>query len=323
MKRYYHIDALRIISAIAVVVIHIVASPISNSPVPVDEGLVTILGCIQNLSNWAVPVFFMITGYCILNKTECTYRYCFSRSLKYVYVLLTVGFGFALMEEFVSTKAITLSLFTNSLYNVVSGNLWDHMWFVYAIIGIYWVLPVIHGFMKTGKNNRLILTGLLFFFTIGTEFLKHWVSIGIDFPFGGFLFYVCFGGLIAKGDLGRPFKWGAIVAGAAAVVWILLHPDVDFSYYSLPVCAMAVAVFVVGCGLPVKENKLLLAVSQCTWGIYLLHPLFINIAFKVLHIDLLSYMPYVTLPVFGIVLFLVSFAVTFVLRKIPVVKTLF
>ena len=37
-----------------------------------------------------------------------------------------------------------------------------------------------------------------FFFTIFCPAINKWLPIGIDFPFGGYLFYVCLGGAIAK-----------------------------------------------------------------------------------------------------------------------------
>ncbi len=59
------------------------------------------------------------------------------------------------------------------------------------------------------------------------------------------------------------------------------------------------------------------------WGIYLLHPLIINVALKVLKMDFVSYMPYVKIPLLAICTFTLSFAITYLLRKIPFVSELF
>ena len=83
------------------------------------------------------------------------------------------------------------------------------------------------------------------------------------------------------------------------------------------------SVFLLVNPMDIKPNKLLLGVSQCTWGIYLLHPLFINIAIKLLKIDVLTSYAYLKLFVFTLVILLVSFTSTYILRKIPIVKQLF
>lgn len=194
MERKHNIDLLRIISAIAVIVIHAVSSPVSNSTDPLPLSLTTTLRIVHNLMNWSVPVFFMITGYCILSKSAYTYQQCFSHMKKYIFVLLSVGFAFALLEEISELRTISVAVLLQSAENVIHGNLWDHMWYVYILIGIYLVFPVIHLFFQSGVKNRLILTGLLFFFTILLPTLQPYVTVGISLPFRCYLFYVSFGG---------------------------------------------------------------------------------------------------------------------------------
>ena len=71
MGRKYSIDLLRVFSAIAVIIIHTVSSPVANSTVEIDALLLSNLSMIHSLMNWSVPVFFMITGYCLLKKENC------------------------------------------------------------------------------------------------------------------------------------------------------------------------------------------------------------------------------------------------------------
>lgn len=52
-------------------------------------------------------------------------------------------------------------------------------------------------------------------------------------------------------------------------------------------------------------------------------PLIINVALKVLKMDFVSYMPYVKIPLLAICTFILSFAITYLLRKIPFVSELF
>lgn len=322
MERKFSIDLLRIISCLAVIGIHVVSGPMTNYSGVLDASLVTILEKAHVLSNWAVPVFFIITGYCILNKQAYTYRHCFKHVCKFVLILATVGFAFALLEEVFSHPYISFSVIAAAVRNVISGNLWDHMWYLYAIIGIYLVLPVLHPFMASTKNNRLILTGLLFFFTIVVPSIAHIIAIGVDIPFGGYLFYVCFGGMVAKGDFNKKQNISIAIAGLLSAIYILWSPfEADFGYRSLSICLLSCSIFTVFNLLNVKSSKFISIASQCTLGVYLIHPLFLNVAIKVLKLDFLSHMPYFRLVGLYIAVSLISFFTAFTLRRILTVVT--
>lgn len=59
------------------------------------------------------------------------------------------------------------------------------MWYVYAIIGIYLVMPVIHRFMRDNVKELGILTVLLFVFTILLDTFEPLFPVGFSIPFVG------------------------------------------------------------------------------------------------------------------------------------------
>ena len=316
MERKHSIDLLRVISCLAVVAIHVISGPMSNYSGILDTNLTAILEKTHVLLNWSVPAFFMITGYCIIGKEEYTYRQCFKHVRKFLVVLATVGFLYALLEEVFIHDTLSISAVLKSLQNVLKGNLWDHMWYLYAIIGVYLVLPVLHAFMSTGKINRYVLTGLLFVFTIFLPSFDKIITIGIELPFGGYLFYVCFGGMVAKGDVSKKQTIFAVIASLLAALFIVLsHEKNDFGYRSLLVCLIAIGIFMFFFEIQMKPNKLVAVVSQCTFGMYLIHPLFINVVVKMLRIDVLSRMPYIKLTALYVGICLISFTVIYIYLK--------
>ena len=198
MNRRNSIDVLRGISAIAVVTIHVVTAPVENAAGDIKVSTLETLNLVHNLMLWAVPVFFMITGYCLMRKEECGYGYCLKHVLKYTMVLFTVGFGYALMEQVFYNRTFSFGTVGAAFESVICGNLWAHMWFVYAIIGIYLVMPLLHNYIKYREKEFYILTLLLFVFTVALPSYEQFFRVGIQFPLGGYLFYVCYGGVIAK-----------------------------------------------------------------------------------------------------------------------------
>ena len=328
MKRNYSIDLLRVMSAIAVVIIHVVTAPLNNITFAVDPALKSTLSAFHHLSYWAVPVFFMITGYCMALKKECTYKYCFSQVAKFVAVLFTVGLFYALLEEVFTARTVSIAILLRCLMKVVSGDLWDYMWYIYAIIGIYLVMPMIHSFLQKEKREVLTLVALLFFFKIFFPAVQSWFSVGVDFPFSGYLFYILIGGAISKFPVKRVRLWNISCAIIVALYCILVFAGYSFSliwnpYLDPIVCIASVSLFILVSNQMVNASKALSVMAGCTWGIYLLHPFFINVALKVLNLDLLRSMPYIKLPLFGIAILLFSFVATYILRKIPLIKKLF
>lgn len=324
MGRKYSIDLLRIISALAVITIHVITGPVYNYRGTLDREFLSTLYCIQNMMKWSVPVFFMITGYCILRKDEYTYQQCFRHAIKYVWILATVGLFYAMLEQVADKRTVNVQVLIDSAKNVIAGRLWDHMWYIYEIIGIYLVMPVIHKFIQSGKQNCLYLTSLLFVFSIMVPFVDEWMKIGFSVPLGGYLFFVCFGGAVARNAFGRKIKFGIILTAFFAVVWILLSDhNVSFNYHSVPVCLIAAGIFLVAVDVDIRPSRFMETLSMCTWGVYLIHPFFINVAVKLLHIDLFSQAPWFRLIGFWLVISCISFVVTYVLRKIPVIQKLF
>lgn len=240
-------------------------------------------------------------------------------------MLFTVGLFYALLEEVYSTGTVNGLVVFAAVKNVITGKLWEHMWFVYAIIGIYLVMPVVHGFINRERKDSFILTAILFAFNILFPVFQKWIPIGVDLPFGGYLFYVCFGGVIAKYGIRKREIIVISIASLMSAAYLGVHYNgkIAESIDLLAVCIMALAVFLIFEHMKIQPSRLLLTLAKCSWGIYLLHPLIINVALKVLKLDFVSYMPYVKIPLLAICTFTLSFAITYLLRKIPFVSKLF
>lgn len=323
MNRKNSIDFLRVICAMAVVVIHTVTATTLNSQEPSDT-LIHNMNVIHNLCRWSIPIFFMISGYCVLQKEECTYRYCFRHVIKYAAALATVGLFYAMIEQVFLYKKMNIEIVITSVQNVLAGNSWAHMWFVYSIIGIYLVMPLVHALFKQNTNNDIIFTGILFLFTVLIPALSKVVHVGIDFPIGGYLFYVCFGGLVSKYAIKRWQSVLAIVGVVFTLFYIVLRPeDTVLEYRSITISILAMGLFILISGIKLKPYKWIMLISVCTWGIYLIHPFFINLTLKFFEIDLLQKSPYVNLSVFAIIVFMISYLCTWILRKIPFVSKIF
>ena len=130
--------------------------------------------------------------------------------------------------------------------------------------------------------------------------------------------------MVAKCTIDKKWKYLSFMVIVISTVYLFVNVGKELFGFKHPiVCFMAMGIFLLISQADYKANKIILEIAKCSWGIYLIHPFFMNVALKVLKIDLLSGMLYLKLFIFAIVLFMISLIATYILRKIPVIKTIF
>ena len=73
----------------------------------------------------------------------------------------------------------------NAILNTLQGKSWSHLWYLYMLIGLYLVLPMLKATVNNLTNKQLdILIAILFVFAFINPMLQHFVgySIGVKFP---------------------------------------------------------------------------------------------------------------------------------------------
>ena len=323
------LSLLRILSALAVVVIHVVASSVTNHTGAVSDTVVQVLDVVHVFMNWSVPVFFMITGFIFLGlKKECEFPKMKKYILRFLAALFVFGFCYAMLERVYSAHTINLAVLLGSVKDIFTGNLWDHMWYVYEIIGIYLVLPMIKPFVEKSRQNLLYAAALTFVFNILLPSVGDLLGAELAFkiPLVRYMFYIFAGGLIAKMRPAATRKHiicticGLIAS--AWMVWLFYRNGISCGYTSLAVCMLAIFLFLLLSLIfaDYREPQLIKAISGLTWGVYLIHPLVLNVLIKVLKFSPLDYPAYLSVPAVCIGVFAASLLLIFVMKKIPLVK---
>lgn len=124
--------------------------------------------------------------------------------------------------------------------------------------------------------------------------------------------------------LNKNWKYLSLFTVCISSIYLILNVGKQSFVFKHPiVCFMAMGIFLFIYQANFKRNKIILEISKCSWRIYLIHPLFINITLKVLKIDLLSGMLYLNLFIFAVIIFAISFLTTYILRKITMIKYIF
>lgn len=135
-------------------------------------------------------------------------------------VLLTVGSVFAWMEIYFTTKSLAPSGFLIALWNTVQGETWKHLWYLYTLIGLYLIMPVVKSFFNNLSLKELDVFLILSFFfgsIMPTISSLTGVKLGVTLPICSIsLFYFMMGRRI-----GIMEKWGGnfVVCFKSHSVW--------------------------------------------------------------------------------------------------------
>ena len=144
MNRNSNIILLRLLATIGVIGDHVPLCAIKQTTAEVVPSMDFMYNTMAMSCHWPVPIFMMITGYLLLQKKELEYKTIWKYFKRIAIVLLLFGFVFSLMEVYFVSHAISLQGVMTAFVNVIEGHTWDHMWYLYILLGVYLFLPVVH-----------------------------------------------------------------------------------------------------------------------------------------------------------------------------------
>ena len=336
------VDLIRVVAIFLVVVIH-VSGQLTNiwGKIPVDQWIIAdIYGGIARV---AVPLFFMISGYLLLPRSESLSVFYTKRMLK-------------ILIPFLVWSLIYLGWYCGNHPNTCTPSLaWDlllvqgtyyHLWFLYSLISIYLILPVLRLMIKPDTDNRILwylIVLWLIFQPVLTSAHKFWnFSIKLNAPLAtGFVCYFVLGYLLAEITLSRT---RIILSTAIWVIGTLItifgtylftrnsgqFEGFFYDFVSINVILISSAAFLLLRW--VSERKpftspnaqaMLRTIATRTFGIYLIHILIIEVLsswIPFLHINSLMGNAIWSVPLVSTVVFTLSFLIVRILQKIPILK---
>ena len=323
--RVYSFSYLRAAACLAIVLLHTVFCAVSLFPEEASATQALLSNIVVNNMMWAVPCFLMVSGALIALVVFC---------------LL-----FRALEILVNHEPVNAETLLSGFYKIFSGTSWSHVWYLYLMIGIYLLLPFYHKIASnsTAGELRYLMIVYVIFLSLVPVLKTFGISVGFYicvstiYPFYLFCGYALRQGVwrVNRG-LGLLFL---LIGTAAVVLFTVLKENgtvkaagVFYGYSSIFVILQSVGVFTLfGCaadktGAPRKEKspgvfgKFVLEIDKCSFGIYLIHMIFVRGILK--HTKLHPYGAGSPFVLIGLTLgiFLVSFILTWILKKIPGVK---
>ena len=325
--RIPYLDWIRALGAIAVVLLHAEVTSGAVEELAAANPLAFAIedALLVPLARWAVPVFFMVSGALMLDPArEMGWRKIGRHVWRIVFVLLTIGLGFNLVEQYASAGTFALEQVGGAVLGLARGQSWDHLWFLFELIGLYAITPVIRPWVERASGRELGATIAVLWLLLcvipmvndltGLE-LYGWVKLSYAVPY-----YLA--GWFCRRYLdldARVCAVGIVSIVAATVLTRSGIPNADGAQFPEWAFMLPYSMFVF-CAVkrfaPSELPRWAQVIASYSFGIYVLHPVFNHVLVRV--VDVATWplaLVQVALVAGGVLL---SVALTWVLRHIPV-----
>ena len=342
-KRLIYIDLLKIVAIFSVIIIHVNAMRFYNIDLKSQEW--QIYNIFYSITKWCVPVFIMASGMFFLDplKDISLKKIYFKYILRLAIALFFWATIYILYRSFMYNIPLDLPTYIKTLLKAQTNY---HLWFLYVIIGLYVITPILRKIIESAKRKDLeyflgiwaIFTILIPFFTSfkTIEPISNLISKFSISLIGGFVGYFVIGYYLKTFELKKSIRVLLYFLGFIACIFTIFGTQYLtlrngaleqklYGYLAPNVAIMSISVFVffkyeIS---KIKFNpistKVITLLSNCIFGIYLVHDIFI---ITLLKLQILPNVinPIVSVPLFSVGLFLISFLVSYIINKIPFIN---
>lgn len=337
-KRNIKLDCLRILAALAVVLLHISSDYIDTFSVgSFDFNFAVIL---NSLTRFAVPVFVMISGELFLDSSrELSVKKLWTHNiLRLAIVFVIWSYAYYVFQSLYFWK---FDFYRQGIVRTVTGIVYatKHLWFIYMLIGLYVLTPILRSWLKNAeeKNIRYFLDMFFVFQILRTTFtilvnktLTDEISKMLTITeISGYIGYYVLGYYLSKYRLSKKmtnalyvlFPIGIVLNPVIAILFSkkegIYTPGIydSFGIFTFAACAFLFVIF----DKITKEkesNTFLSNLSKDTFGVYLVHIMI----WEVIRTEIgMTAIPSsaAAILLYSALTAIISFAIAALLRRIP------
>ena len=351
-KKYIYLEVMRIIAIFFVIFNHTKYDGfclfIKQEPESIRFWVYLFMSV---LCKFAVPLFFTISGAIMLNKEDESLRVLWKKRIGRIFIILIVFSIIYYLSKNISN--IRIDRFFIELYSITTRT---HLWYLYAYIAFLIGLPFLKSLVKNLNNKYFYyMIGIFIFFNAILPIGEYLVSYGkyqinsnlkVSWILSIIVFYPCIGYFlqnriqITNKHKTIPILFGINILGICITCLMTYYkgkvtgefsPEDSQAFHDCFSCINCISVFATIKYLveKIKINewieKIIYSIGECTLGIYLIHPLIKDSTFMKRFLEIMvnakiNHM-IVTL-IWCLCVLLITYGITYILRKIPVVKKL-
>ena len=329
------IHNLRLIALFAVIVLHTTSPLLSRyNEVPAADWMAA--NIFNSLVRFAVPVFVMITGALLLHREYEVGDFLKKRLSRIIAPFLfwsLVYIGYSWYNEDIVFTADAWANTKQVLHLLKYGSSY-HLWYVYMLIGLYLIIPVISGFVRNASNKEVLYFLLIWFgVTLFAQpyLLRYNPQVDAHY-FAGYIGYLVLGHWLAHHDFKVKHIRGCMVALFIVTLLVIIagthwqykyNTGLDTLFYepiSPPIILLSSSVFLIArFTMPTAPTWVIKArdfAGHYNYGIYLGHALVLygldlaGITYKLCN-------PIVSIPLTAFLCFNITLLMIWLLSKLP------
>lgn len=218
-KSIVWVDYLRVIATFSVVFLHS-AAPLLYSFNELPKEYWWYGNLYDSMVRMCVPLFFMISGYLLLGKQESLPVFFQKRFNKVLFPLIVWSIIYAFWKAYFEYDS-GISFY--SIYSIALTPAYYHLWFLYAIIGVYLFLPLLRVIVLNSNNTLLAYYLFVWFMAVSVIPLAEKVT-GIEsridlLSISGYSGFLVLGHCLGKVEI---TKNKALIASATILISIIV-----------------------------------------------------------------------------------------------------
>lgn len=303
--RLFSLDLLRVVACY--LVMHQHASEfyyVTQTGAVVQNQNTFWIGIITSLGRISVPLFVMISGFFLLPMKDTTPVFFRKRMTRVLYPFLFWCVGYAVF--FMFYRGDTLSQMGLNILQIPVNFGVDvgHLWYIYMLIGLYTLVPVLSPWLRSCSKKELQFYLWIWAFTTLLPYIHllfpgicgecFWNPTPMLYYFTGFVGYLLLGYYIkAYGSLSVAKSLLLVVVGYAVTasvycsrIYQVTHVsdlELSWSFCSLNVVMMTYGVFslfkAINCSRENAVTRWISDVSAKSYGMYLAHIMVLDLYF--------------------------------------------
>jgi surface polysaccharide O-acyltransferase-like enzyme len=340
LKRYYFLDWLRILATIFVITIHISVWTVSENLNDHPHSFWLTGNLFETIARCAVPLFVMISGALLLgNEKPLTYKKFMSKRIgKIFFPLLAWSLIYYLYKVYRGDFALSIPGF-GSMF--LTNSISYHLWFMYMILGLYLVTPLVKIFTahasKKDVHYFLLLWFIISIVSKTTDYLLG-IEINLELYFVmNYVGYFVLGYYLTTYPLSKKLQLSAYAGALIGLFTTFGFTYIQtksaggvlnefwYEYFSPNVFLISLGFFIL---FQTFESRLAKPIpipfkwiNQNSFGIYLIHMLIIAVFTEaIFNRTYYNLHPILSIPLNVTIVITLSLIVVSIIRKVPFFK---